>query len=499
MMDSTTYALSAWFLSRGISLCFVLAFLSLVPQLMGLYGKNGILSIDTFIRVLKEQTGVQRYYELPTLFWLNSSDFFLNFVAMTGLFASTLSFMGFCPPLMLVLAWLCYLSFVNAGQDFLGFQWDVLLLEVGFLGFFLPPWQFDWQPWAAFEPSLFVRWLFWALLFKLMFLSGIVKIISRDVAWRNFTALDYHYWTQPIPNVISYFIAKMPGWSHRLMCVSMFAIELVIPFCIFFSGPLRWAGAALLVSFQVLIWLTGNYAFFNLITAVLSLFLFEDAFWEMFLPRVFPSLHVVAQTSPLLESVGIVLAIILLPLNIFWFGLTFRESSRWLNPLLPIIQYLYNFRINSSYGLFAVMTKERPELVLQGSNDTETWLEYEFKFKPCRLEKMPPLVAPHQPRLDWQMWFAALGTFSQNLWLQNLMARIFLNSEDVLRLLRKNPFPEVPLYMRLVKYQYKFSPAKSLFEKGQWWQREYVGLYSPIFEKSDFVGEEDSLEVQEEI
>lgn len=488
-MAVSTYALSAWILSKGISLCFVLAFLSLIPQLMGLYGKNGVLSINVFVNVLKEQTGFQRYYELPTLFWLNSSDSFLNFIAFTGLFTSTLSFLGFCPPLMIVMAWLCYLSFVNTGQDFLGFQWDILLLEVGFLSFFLPPWSLSWQPWTAYEPSLFVRWLFWVLLFKLMFLSGIVKIIGKDPNWRNFTALKFHYWTQPIPNGLAYFVAKLPLWFHKFSCFVMFCTELVLPFFIFLPGKFRWICAFVLIFFQLLIWLTGNYAFFNLLTIVLCLFLLDDGFWFHFLPDWFPALQVVPGTTPFFESLGIAVAFFLLPLNFFWFALTFREASKVLNPLLPIVQQLYNFRINSSYGLFAIMTQERPELVLQGSNDNENWVDYEFKFKPSRLEKMPPLVAPHQPRLDWQMWFAALGTFSQNLWLQNLMARIFLNSEEVLGLLKSNPFPEVPLYMRLVKYQYRFTPIKTLSKQGQWWEREYVGLYSPVFEKSDFVPE----------
>lgn len=190
------------------------------------------------------------------------------------------------------------------------------------------------------------------------------------------------------------------------------------------------------------------------------------------------------------QSLGLIITVIMLPLNFFWFALAFRENSRFLNPVIPIIRAIYNYRFNSSYGLFAVMTKDRPELILQGSDDTENWVEYEFKYKPSSVKKMPPIVAPYQPRLDWQMWFAALGTFNQNLWLQNLMARIFLNSEDVLRLLKNNPFPHVPKYLRLVKYKYKFSSTKDLFEKGDWWQREYVGLYSPVFEKTDFVTEE---------
>jgi hypothetical protein len=489
-MNNVSYALSAWILSKGIAFCYIIAFLSLLPQIMGLYGKNGILSIRKFMLVLLEQTGPQRYYELPTVFWIRSSDFFLNTIAVVGLFSSTFAFFGFCPPLMMVTAWICYLSFVNSGQDFFGFQWDSLLLEAGLLSFFLTPWSLDWNPWVAFEPSPFVRWLFWLLLFKLMFLSGAMKILSKDTSWRNHSAFKYHYWTQPLPSPLAYFMDKLPEWFQTFSCRFMFAVELGVPFLIFIPGKIRWLCAGVFIFLQILILSTGNYAFFNALTIVLSLFLLEDSFWQPLLNNILPSISAIHETSMFYQSLGLIITVIMLPLNFFWFALAFRENSRFLNPVIPIIRAIYNYRFNSSYGLFAVMTKDRPELILQGSDDTENWVEYEFKYKPSSVKKMPPIVAPYQPRLDWQMWFAALGTFNQNLWLQNLMARIFLNSEDVLRLLKNNPFPHVPKYLRLVKYKYKFSSTKDLFEKGDWWQREYVGLYSPVFEKTDFVTEE---------
>lgn len=489
VIGSNSYAYSAWILSRGISLCYIIAFASLLPQLMGLYGKNGILSIRQFMRVIKNKTGPQRYFELPTVFWLNSSDVFLHLVAAAGLLAAILATVGFSTPVMMVIAWVCYLSFVNSGQDFLSFQWDNLLLEAGFLSLFLAPWSINWNSWTAYEPSIFIRWLFWVLLFKLIFLSGVVKLISRDPVWRNLTALDYHYWTQPIPNPLAYFMAKLPNWFQRFSTGLMFVIELVVPFLIFVPGKTRWLAAGLLLSLQLLILLTGNYAFFNILSVLLCFSLLDNTFWQSWLLDFFPRLSVVTNTSMVYQSVGVVVAVIILPLNLFWFALTFWEESPLLNYFLSIIRAIYNLRLNSSYGLFAVMTKQRPELVLQGSNDTETWQEYEFKFKPSSLRKMPPLLAPHQPRLDWQMWFAALGTFRQNLWLQNMIARIFMNSEDVLNLLRKNPFPEVPKYLRLVRYQYKFSQTRDLLKNGLWWEREYVGLYSPVFEKTDFVEE----------
>lgn len=499
-MEGVSYALAAWIVSKGIALSFIMAFSALLPQLSGLYGKNGILSIRQFMYVLREQSDPHRYYELPTLFWFHSSDFFLNFVALLGLLSSLLAFVGFCFPLMLLIAWVCYLSFVNSGQDFMGFQWDSLLLEVGVLGVFLIPWSSAWTPWIAYEPSPFIRWLFWILLFKLMFLSGTVKLISKDPSWRDLTALTYHYWTQPLPTPLAFFIAKAPVGFLKFNGALTFAAELLVPFLILVPGEAKWACAALMIAFQVFIIATGNYAFFNFLTIVLCLFLLDDSFWRLFLPQILPQLSV-APSSMFYQTVGLILLILMMPINIFWFVLTFFEKSRFLNPAIPIIRAIFNYRFNSSYGLFAVMTKERPELILQGSHDREKWVEYEFKFKPGALTKAPRIVAPYHPRLDWQMWFAALGTFGQNLWLQNFMARIFLNSEEVLDLLKNNPFPEVPTYLRLVKYQYRFASWKAWRKTGHWWEREYVGLYSPVFEKSDFVTVEQdpvsSIDVQQ--
>ena len=141
-----------------------------------------------------------------------------------------------------------------------------------------------------------------------------------------------------------------------------------------------------------------------------------------------------------------------------------------------VLRAVEPLRIVNSYGLFAVMTTERPEIVVEGSNDGATWLAYEFPYKPGDLRRAPPIVAPHQPRLDWQMWFAALGNYQSNRWFVGFMLRLLQGEPSVQRLLQYNPFPKAPpKYIRARLYQYHFTK----FGQPGWWKREERGLYFP--------------------
>jgi hypothetical protein len=144
-------------------------------------------------------------------------------------------------------------------------------------------------------------------------------------------------------------------------------------------------------------------------------------------------------------------------------------GSRFLHIVAPL-------RIVNSYGLFAVMTTERPEIIVEGSNDGQDWRAYEFPYKPGDLRRAPPVVEPHQPRLDWQMWFAALASPQQDPWFAHFLLRLLQGERSVLRLLRYNPFPDAPpRYVRARLYLYHFTS----FGARDWWWREQRGLYFP--------------------
>ncbi|MDG0817780.1 lipase maturation factor family protein [Bdellovibrio svalbardensis] len=480
-MQAVHYEVASWFLSKSLALSYFIAFLSLLPQVLGLYGRQGILSIDHLLYLLDSEMGSERFFHMPSLFWILSSDSAIRFVCFLGMFAASLAFLGFSQSWMFLICWLCYLSFVSCGQNFLSYQWDSLLLEFGFLGLFMAPWRFEWVPFGAHVLNPIILVLCWLLLFKLMLSSGVVKLTHKDASWKNLTALTYHYWTQPLPNPIAYFLHKAPALFQKLSTLVMFSIELIVPVFIFITGTPQAVAAWLLILLQILIILSGNFAFFNVITIGLCLGVIPDPFWKISVSK-----WIIASAFP--TEIALLAFILLVPAAYFWVYKTIFEKSKTLDFLLPYMRFLYPFRISNPYGLFAVMTKNRPELVIEGSNDGLHWQEYEFRFKPASVTKMPSVVAPHQPRLDWQLWFASLESFGENLWLQNLIARMFAESREVQSLLGTDPFGgKSPKFLRILKYEYTFSDLQTLRKKGQWWERRFVEVYSPTFERDEFV------------
>jgi hypothetical protein len=346
-----------------------------------------------------------------------------------------------------------YLSLVSASQEFLSFQWDILLLETGFLSVF-----------AGYSPV--IMWLYRWLLFRLMFLSGAVKLLSGDPTWGGLKAMSVHFQTQPIPTPLAWYAHQLPQWFQQLSTGAVLFIELVIPLLVLGPRRLRWFAAPWLIGLQLLILLTGNYAFFNWLTLALCLFLFDDRLVRRFIPKSVGYVRRPRVAWPAAAFIGV------LGLSMFWqtiFGRPLPLTGSLVAAAAP-------FGIASSYGLFATMTTLRPEIVIEGSNDGTNWREYEFRYKPGRLDRRPPWVAPHQPRLDWQMWFAAFSSYQENIWLVNLMARILQGSPEALGLLGGNPFPEAPpKFVRAQLYEYRFTT----WGGREWWTRRYVGPYVP--------------------
>ncbi|WP_253716023.1 lipase maturation factor family protein [Bdellovibrio bacteriovorus] len=483
MISAMELSTASWLLAKTLSLSYFIAFLSLLPQVLGLFGREGLLSIDHFLNILDKEMRAERFFHLPSVFWLGSSDMTLKAVCFIGMTAASLSFLGFSQSIMLAICFVCYLSFVSCGQVFLSYQWDSLLLEFGFLGLFFAPLEWEWLPLGTHLVQPLIYFLALFLLFKLMFLSGVAKLVSKDTTWRNFTALNFHYWTQPLPTPLAYFASKLPPAIQKISVAMMFVIELVFPFLIWYPGPWQTAAVIGFVGLQVLIAATGNYGFFNLITLGLSLSVLPDSTWGFKIGWVEKEMIAWWATLIPLMVVG--------PSSVFWIYKSLFEKSKVMDFLLPWMRALYPFRISNPYGLFAIMTRTRPEIVMEGSDDEVNWKEYQFNHKVTSLKKMPTVVAPHQPRLDWQMWFAALETFNDNLWLQNLVTRIFQKSQDVLALLGENPFPQSPpKFIRFLRYEYEFSKWDELRENRQWWKRKLVGPYGPLFERDDFSEEE---------
>ncbi len=484
-----TYALSRWLFLRLLGVVYLVAFVSLALQITGLVGEHGILPASGFLQRAHAAYGSAAYRLFPTLCWLGASDGMLHALAWAGAALALLLVAGIAQAPVLLLLWLCYLSLAVVGQTFLWFQWDGLLLETGLLALLYAPAQL--RPSLAREraPSTAMRWLVWALVFRLMFLSGITKLASGDPTWLHFTALDYHLWTQPLPTWPAWYAQWLPEWMHRGMTLAIVAIELLVPWLI--VVPERWTGrgsrrarhaaCGLLVLGQIAIALTGNYGFFNLLAIALCVSLLDDAA----LGRVLP-LHLTAgDPEPRWKQYAIRG---LAPLLALLAALAFAREIVQTLPgtrgafATPLLDAVAPLRSVNGYGLFRVMTTQRFEIVIEGGADTVHWREYRFRWKPGDPARRPSFVAPHMPRLDWQMWFAALNPEGARDWLVPLLQRLLEGTPEVLTLLHENPFPGAPpRYVRLVYYRYRFSTPTERATGGAWWQRERVGyLTEPL-------------------
>ena len=467
-----------WFL-RAVGLIYLIAFVSLWAQVDGLIGANGISPVNQFLPAVHGQLGPQVYSLLPTLCWFDLSNTFLHFLCGAGVAFSLLLVFGIAPVICLTALFVFYLSLTISGQTFLSFQWDILLLETGFLSIFLAPWQL--WPKRGQEPpvSRAALLLLKLLLFKLMVMSGVVKLTSGDDCWWNLTALDYHYWSQPLPTIFGWWADQHPEWFKHFSVGFCMAVEIIAPFFIWAPRRPRLIAAGLMIFLQLVIALTGNYCFFNLLTLALCLLLIDDGVAASLRdPRTFRTAK--RLQDRLSTSGAIIVLIVSLPINGWLIFTAFKPDAAWPRTLAFAYQHLEPFRIVNGYGLFRVMTKDRREIVIEGSADGIDWLPYEFKWKPGDVNRAPGWCAPHQPRLDWQMWFAALGTPEQNPWFTRLAVCLLKGKLDVARLFAHDPFPnQPPRYIRAILFRYRFTTAKEHRQTGAWWKREELGEYLP--------------------
>jgi lipase maturation factor 1 len=474
----TYYNARRWFL-RLLGAVYLIAFASFWSQVDGLIGHNGILPVAPWLQELRNRFGTEAFRLFPTLCWFNPSDSFLHFLCAGGVALSLLLILGIAPVLCLLLLWAFYLSLCVGGQVFMNFQWDYLLLEVGFLSIFLAPvrllpsrrYEDRLSPWAHF----LLRWL----LFRLMFMSGVVKLTSGDESWWNFSALRYHYETQPLPTPLAWWANLLPAWFQACSTMVMFGVELGAPFLLFAPRRLRLIGVASLLMLQALIALTGNYCFFNLLAASLCLLAVDDAVWPSFGRRLSVRPEIRDARWPSWFLIPLTVFVLVLSGPLLW-NAFFPDAG--LSPLVNVAySYIEPFRSLNGYGLFRVMTKTRPEIIVEGSQDGVTWQPYEFKYKIGDLKRAPPFVAPHQPRLDWQMWFAALDDVRGEPWFVNFLARLLQGSSPVVALLKGNPFPDSPpRYIRATLFQYHFTNFVEKRQTGAWWKRDGEEPYCPV-------------------
>jgi hypothetical protein len=486
-----------WIFLRALAGIYFSAFFSLLFQIKGLIGPQGILPAGQRLAAMAKYFGATRYWHAPTLYWISAGSPMLMAVTWIGLIASLLAFCNVWPRINLSVCFVCFLSFVSAAGDFSGYQSDGMLLEAGFLSlFFAPPGI--WPGWAAdhapSRASLFLlRWEW----FRIYFESGLVKLLSGDTQWRNFTAMDEYYQNSPLPTWIGWYVEHLPHWFNAGTVVLTLLLELVVVWMLFFPRRVRMICFLIVTPWEIGVILTGNYAFLNYIVLALGFLLLDDVYLRRWLGRLGQigwigsvvratpgeeegEASKAARRGPLKTARLVVVALMLT-----WVGYaTVAELSLMVFPYVGVpeepVAALEPFRIANQYGLFAVMTRGRYEIEFQGSQDGQNWQAYTFMYKPQILNERPGIYAPYQPRFDWNLWFASLGEWRQNDIVPFTEERLLENDRDVLALFRTNPFAGAPpRYVRAVLWQYWFTTIEEKRSTGNWWRRSLLGVYAP--------------------
>ena len=491
-----------WLFLRALGGIYFSAFFSLIFQIRGLIGPNGILPASRYLQAVAQSLGAwQRVWYAPTLLWWSSGPAALNALCWAGMLASLLLLVNIWPRAALTICFVCFLSFVSAAQDFSSYQSDGMLLEAGFISFFFAP-PGTRPGLGRTHPASRVSWflLQWEW-FRIYFESGMVKLLSGDPEWRHFTAMDEYYQNGPLPSWIGWYVQHLPHWFQAATVGATLAIELALVWMLFLPRRYRIGCFFIVTPWQIGVILTANYTFLNYLVLALGVLLLDDRFVLSILPVRWKNRRTTAfasSTTAVRESEGWdeglrawwkVLKLTTSSVLLLWIGYATTAQLVWMFTNVPLptfpITALEPFRIANQYGLFAVMTRGRYEIEFQGSTDGEHWVAYPFRYKPQALNEPPGIYAPYQPRFDWNLWFASLGSWREYPIVPNTEVRLLSNDKDVLELFAKNPFAhEAPRQVRVLLWQYWFTTLAEKRETGMWWRRQLVGRYAPTLERT---------------
>jgi hypothetical protein len=469
LLEAPDHWLSRFLFERALAGIYLIAFLVARNQFRPLLGEHGLLPVPRFVRLVP-------FRRAPSLFHRRYSDRLLAVVAGTGMGASALLLLGlpqrgpvWLPMLAWFACWALYLSIVNVGQTFYAFGWESLLLDAGFAAIFLGP------SWAA--PPAVMPWLLRWLLFRLEFGAGLIKI-RGDPCWRDLTCLFYHHETQPMPNPLSWYFHRLPRWVHRLEVAGNHVLQLVVPFGLFAPQPVAAAAGLATLVHQSWLILSGNFSWLNWMAVTLAVWAFTDGQLDGLPPLRGLEPAILSPSPGWFQAAALAYAALVVVLS--WFPVRNMLSRR------QLMNYSFNpLHLVNTYGAFGSITRERYEIAIEGTADERVgpateWREYGFKGKPGHPRRRPPQVAPYHLRLDWLMWFAAMGSPLAHPWIIVLCERLLEGDGPTLKLLRSNPFPDrPPRYVRASLYRYRFTTWAERRATGAWWVRTYVGEYLP--------------------
>ncbi len=481
-----TYWLTRFMILRLLGLVYAVGFLVAINQIVALIGSNGLLPLGNYLGQVSHALGSSGagFVRLPSVFWLWHSDTALLTVSWIGFMISLVVVAGYANAPMLGMLWFLYMSIVHAGQDWYGYGWEIQLTETGFLAIFLCP-LWDMRPFPRHAPPIVIIVLFRWLIFRIMLGSGLIKF-RGDKIWRNGTALYYHFETQPIPGPLSRWFHFLPRIMLKMGVWFNWLAELVAPWFIFWPRIGRHIAGVVIVLLQIILILSGNLSFLNWLTIIPALACFDDGFWAKIVPkRLVRKAEAAAENAeesvPMLTTAWVIAVIVAL--------LSIQPITNLFSPEQAMNASFDPLDLVNTYGAFGSVGKERANVVFEGTMDDTTggkavWKEYAYKYLPTKLDQMPPQVAPYQPHLDWQMWFAAMSSPDQYPWVYNLTWKLLHNDADAVALFAGNPFPnKPPRYIRAVLYRYQFASQGN--PQGFYWTRERIGDWIPAISIND--------------
>jgi len=476
------HRLTRFVVVRGLGFVYLVAFLVLANQLLPLLGSDGLTPVRDFLARVPLDAGSrwEAFWQYPTIFWWDASDAFMRSLAWLGVVLSAVVLAGFANGLLLLILWFVYLSFVQVGQIWYGFGWEIMLLELGFLCVFLGPFL-DLRPFLRSPPPRVTIWLIRWFLFRVMFGAGLIKL-RGDPCWRDFSCLLFHFETQPIPNPLSWYFHNLPDWMLRAGVGVNHIVEVLLPpFFLFGPRMIRRIAGAGVVLFQVMLILSGNLAFLNWLTIVAALACFDDDLYRRILPRRLVGACARAAAGPP-DSRGVVpaawcYAAVVAVLSIA--PVQNMASSR------QIMNTSFDrWSLVNTYGMFGSVGRTRDEIVIEGTrssipDEDAEWVEYDWKCKPGDPTRRPCWITPYHLRLDWLVWFAAMSDYEHHPWVMHLAWKLLHADPGALALLDGDPFGgEPPRFIRAERYRYEFTK-----ESGEvWWKRRRLGSYFPALD-----------------
>jgi hypothetical protein len=481
-----SYWLTRFVMLRLLGCVYAVGFLVAAKQILPLIGSHGLLPVDSFLERVQDALGspTAGFVRLPSLFWFAHSDAVLQLSAWAGFVLSCVVVAGYANAIVMAALWVLYMSFVHVGQDWYGYGWEIQLLETGFLAIFLCP-LLDGRPFPKRAPPVVTLWLFRWLIFRIMLGAALIKL-RGDTVWHDLTALYYHFETQPIPNPLSRWFHFLPHGILKAGVLFNYLAELIAPWFAFYPRIARRIAGVVIVLFQFTLILGGNLSFLNWLTIVPALACFDDGFWAKLLPRILVNratpAAATAQPCRPMQHTALTVAVIVGMLSLL-------PVANMISPQQVMNTSFNPLDLVNTYGAFGTVGRERLNVVFEGADDDvpddhAVWKAYPYQALPVELNRMPRQIAPYQPRLDWQMWFASMSTPGQYPWTLHLVWKLLHNDPSALSLFGGNPFPEKPpRYIRAVLYRYAFAPPGN--PEGNWWKREKLGLWLPPLSAAD--------------